>query len=383
MTSRSFAAVRAIAAFAAAAGLASPALAHRSLPVQLVVCGQVITESLRVGNDLLDCPGHGLVVGAANVTIDLGGHRIDGTGDADENGIDNQNGFDGVTVRGGVVSGFYNAVLFVGVDGGEISGIRAQGSTDQGIVLRGSHRIAVSRNVLQRSVHTGIFLESATENLLRDNLVVRSDHHGIFLYLGSDRNLLIGNETVGNGGSGIHVQSSSENVLKRNSSIGNEYGLQVASGANANELRSNVAKGNGEYGLYVQDGADGNVVKGNGIAGNGGDGIKLTDSLDNSLYGNRVTGNGGQGVDVNGGTGHLLTRNRVSENGAAGIVSDTNALVLERNTADRNGLLGGLPDGDGLGIEVPAGTTGSGNKARGNDDGNQCEAADVSCHVAP
>jgi len=45
-----------------------------------VTCGQVITQSIKVANDLTDCPGDGLVIGANNVKIDLHGHTIDGDG---------------------------------------------------------------------------------------------------------------------------------------------------------------------------------------------------------------------------------------------------------------------------------------------------------------
>ena len=42
-------------------------------------CGQVITESIVLTNDLLDCLVFGLIVGAPNITIDLGGYTVDGT----------------------------------------------------------------------------------------------------------------------------------------------------------------------------------------------------------------------------------------------------------------------------------------------------------------
>ena len=63
-----------------------------------VACGEFLTESTRVLNDIVDCPGHGLIVGAPGITIDLDGHVIDGVGmDA---GILNH-GHDSVTVTNG------------------------------------------------------------------------------------------------------------------------------------------------------------------------------------------------------------------------------------------------------------------------------------------
>ena len=68
-----------------------------------VSCGQLITQSVLVQNDLLDCLGDGLVVGASNITIDLNGHTLDGTGLGA--GVLN-NGFDNVTITNGTIQEF-------------------------------------------------------------------------------------------------------------------------------------------------------------------------------------------------------------------------------------------------------------------------------------
>src|SRR2546430_7310861 len=45
---------------------------------QPVACGQVIMHSIHLRNDLIDCPGPGLVIGANHIKVDLDGHTIDG-----------------------------------------------------------------------------------------------------------------------------------------------------------------------------------------------------------------------------------------------------------------------------------------------------------------
>src|SRR5512132_245638 len=75
-----------------------------------VTCGQQVTASITVDNDLTNCPGKGLVVGADNITIDLNGHRIDGDEVAEpfdfaSDGVD-VGDHDGVTVRNGQVTEF-------------------------------------------------------------------------------------------------------------------------------------------------------------------------------------------------------------------------------------------------------------------------------------
>jgi hypothetical protein len=41
----------------------------------------VITTDTTLDSDLLDCPGHGIVIGAPGITLDLNGHTVDGDGD--------------------------------------------------------------------------------------------------------------------------------------------------------------------------------------------------------------------------------------------------------------------------------------------------------------
>src|SRR5262245_64934471 len=65
-----------------------------------VSCGQVLTVSTVVANDLSECPEHGLVAGAPGIEIDLAGHTIDGVGLGA--GVLNE-GFDGVTISSGTV----------------------------------------------------------------------------------------------------------------------------------------------------------------------------------------------------------------------------------------------------------------------------------------
>ena len=55
-------------------------------------------RSIIVTNDLIDCPGNGLIIGANGITVDLDGHIIDGVGI--ETGIANL-GFNSATIKNG------------------------------------------------------------------------------------------------------------------------------------------------------------------------------------------------------------------------------------------------------------------------------------------
>ena len=73
----------------------------------VVSCGQRLTTSVVVENDLAACPGDGLVAGADGITIDLDGHTIAGSGSSSgpTTGVAFGTHAD-VTVRNGTVRGF-------------------------------------------------------------------------------------------------------------------------------------------------------------------------------------------------------------------------------------------------------------------------------------
>src|SRR6185503_18960422 len=84
-------------------------------------CGQTITQDTTLDSDLVDCPGDGVVIGAPGITLDLGGHLIDGAGfGAGFQGVDDTAGHDAVTVTGGTVQEFFDGVRFVNGDGGTV-----------------------------------------------------------------------------------------------------------------------------------------------------------------------------------------------------------------------------------------------------------------------
>jgi parallel beta-helix repeat protein len=305
------------------------------LPVRKVSCGETITASLRLANSLLDCPGDGLVVGAPGITIDLGGHRIDGVGAAngDTVGIRNEPGHAGVTIRNGLVTQFYDGVRLVYAASNSLSALR----------------------LLQND--TGIRLVSSDRNEIRGCVATDNDN-GFSLEALSRGNAFVENEASGNDYDGFYVEESS------------------------GTFTANTAAANGSYGfeLYTAQGA---VLKGNVVRANQSAGIVIDlDSTDNVLKGNRSSGNGTHGIEIFSGARNVLTRNTFEENAGHGIRSDTSQVELRANRADRNGYANGNADGLGLGILVPAGAVQSGNKATGNDDGRECQSDELSCAVA-
>jgi hypothetical protein len=91
-----------------------------------VTCGAVLTSDITLRSDLA-CSGSGaaLVVGAANITVDLNGHTL--TGDGTGVGIDNSGGFAHVTIKNGAIAGFGEGIRSVGAGQLKLSGLAVAG----------------------------------------------------------------------------------------------------------------------------------------------------------------------------------------------------------------------------------------------------------------
>src|SRR3954469_8882821 len=76
-------------------------------------CGAVLTKSVKLHKDLLGCPGNGLVIGAGGITVDLNGHRVEGTSFDNTSGIDNSGGYDRLRIVDGKISHFLHGILLV------------------------------------------------------------------------------------------------------------------------------------------------------------------------------------------------------------------------------------------------------------------------------
>ncbi|MDZ5622522.1 right-handed parallel beta-helix repeat-containing protein [Nocardioides sp. HM23] len=349
-----------------------------------VNCGQILTESTRVLNDLVDCGGHGLIVGAPGITIDLDGHVIDGLGlDA---GILN-NGHDDVTITNGLITQFLygvqlnpgtarNVVHDLRIEGNEEAGIAlsdadqgADGNTirdnsivanEIGIALYTGTRHAVIRgNTLAANLGEGaIVLEFASENLIEGNQIGQSAASGVSL-LGGGSNTVTDNVLKDNGGMGImagdDLLQSNNNLIQRNTIRGGQGGVMVA--GDGNTVINNEALGTTGPGVTVEL-ATNTVVKGNDFSGSAG-GIVVGEATNTLIEANNASGTLGSGIEVGEFSLDSVVRdNTASGNGGAGIeITESSVLdrgtLVENNTTDANG-------GDGIYVE------GAGHEIKGN-----------------
>src|SRR3954447_5773320 len=261
-------------------------------------CGSVVTTSTTLQRSLTNCPGDGLVIGADNLTLDLGGHTIDGT-----------------------------AV-----------------PATAGIRLAGHHGVTVQRGSLQE-FGNGVLLDAAEGNALVRVSVTRSVGRGIQLQNGSDGNRLKFDSSSDNGSSGFGLIGSDTNVITHATGSNNAFSGLQGFGASGNRVLGGTFTAN-KTGIGLEEGSNGNLVTGNVLSGNtepavgsGGDDNSITgnraehngwgivfDGNRNQIVANVVTttlgcsdGDCGTGIDTPGGAGNLVAYNLITDTDDQGI----------------------------------------------------------------
>jgi parallel beta-helix repeat protein len=143
------------------------ALGAGSAVANHVQCGQTITQDTTLDSDLIDCSGYGIVIGADNITLKLGGHRIDGALTSSV-GINNNAGYDNVQVKGGVVRGFSTGVELTEADNGSLWHVRLIGNRGLAILLSDSNENRIEKNSIFGN-GGALYLSNSHNNRIRRN----------------------------------------------------------------------------------------------------------------------------------------------------------------------------------------------------------------------
>jgi parallel beta-helix repeat protein len=261
-------AVGVAAALAATASRRGPSVPMGSEPregsqarVGNVSCGQTLTESTIVDNDLDNCPGDGLVAGADGITIDLNGHTIDGQTLPTGTGVV-ISGFDRVVVKNGTISGFDVGVsIDFGADRTRVRDLRISGSRLGNGIEAGAVRTAVTGNtVFGRAI--GILVSGTTTTAAGNT--VKDNDSGI-LVAGS-RPVVTRNTALSNAGDGIQAFAGAAAITGNVANANGDDGIDAAAATDAT-LDGNRASFNTRLGID----ADGDVIDegGNAATGNG------------------------------------------------------------------------------------------------------------------
>jgi len=181
------------------------------------LCGTTIAADFTLHEDLT-CAGDGLIAGADDITLNLNGYTLSGSGAG--NGVTVRNRT-GVIVKGGTIRGF-------------VSGIMVGGSTD--ILIKGNYFTANRE---------AVFLNGSSMNTVKDNVALLNQLRGIMIRPSTSgvpsRNNVVNDNTLTGNPSGILVFGQADNTLKDNRITGSSVAAIDLTGPAAS---GNVVKDN-------------------------------------------------------------------------------------------------------------------------------------------
>jgi hypothetical protein len=261
-----------------AALLAAPAPALAETPA----CGSVVTEDVVLRDDLVGCPGDGLVVGAPDVTVDLDGHRVSGTGLGA--GIRVQ--APGAIVRHGTIAGFDRGVSVVVDDVGTawlrdleiasngrgvvlgtgfgatgpgaltLAHVRVHDNAGAGVAASGwRFDTTIRESRIRDNGGAGVFFSDSLGGTLTDSRVVRNRTGVVFDFAPGGR--VAGNLIAGNGVWGLFGFRAGAMTVTDNVIIFNGNPAEFSGGAFTSEggtrFERNVFSFNSGDGLLVEE----------------------------------------------------------------------------------------------------------------------------------
>jgi Right handed beta helix region len=223
-------------------------------------CGQILTTSVTLTADVLNCPGYGLRAGANGVVINLNGHKITASGSSND-GLFNPS-FTGVVFENGTVSGFVRGVE---VDGGSatITHLRVTNNSDAGIfvffpatISNGNGGIVVGCCANDKSTVTGNFVNGNTGN-------------GIVVSFSAASSTITSNHVLANSGDGIVASAPGATITSNIANANGGNGFSISSSGQLPSLRATSNIANANTGLGINFGASDTDGGGNRASGNG------------------------------------------------------------------------------------------------------------------
>jgi hypothetical protein len=225
------------------------ALAPSPASAIILRCGQTITRSTTLTKGLGPCPGSGVVIGANNITLDLGGHTIRSQSFPSSGPPPPSPGagvligdHHGVTVRDGTITGYVTWAPFRGIfvtrDGIEVGGPAPPGGP-------GKPKVAGHNRVL------AITTSNVVQVIGDDNLIAseRSGPTEAFVRVEGQRNRITLSGRVrdcasGLLGPGLSLEvDGSHNVVDHNRACRIAVAFFLGSGGNANTVEDNTVVG--------------------------------------------------------------------------------------------------------------------------------------------
>jgi hypothetical protein len=299
-------------------------------------CGTIVTEDTILGADIGPCGnevsdpgahapgGHGLVIAADGVDLDLNGHTIFGLGGSlvlhQAAGVKVE-GHDNVSIFGGTVQGFFHGVQLVDGRRNRVFDMRViDNTTGNGIVLQNqANSSAVGNTVINSGGFGGISVFDgrrpeqlddipSARNAIVNNVVDQADNRtntaGISVENGAGHRV-INNTVTNSSGDGINLRAN--NPLPG--------GGPVLPAVTNSLVTGNLVTGNGTGAGSINTPVAGIALRRNPTTGVGADG--------NRIVRNRVENNADHGIFVGSGNNRIVSNH--SFGNAVHDIHDANA----------------------------------------------------------
>jgi parallel beta-helix repeat protein len=261
---------------AAAVLIATPLLVaatsskSKAARVTVVHCGDTITTSIVLANDL-DCSSSatmGLIVGANGITINLNGHTISGPANGFYYGIADS-GHSGATLENGTIVGFSAGAVLDHANGSRVQSLRLM-HNGSGVFASNSDSVVITGNYALSNTAYGVFVQGGSGDLLSGNWAENNTLDGIVVDPQSTAAVLSQNRALDNGQIGISVGHGSTGQVSGNVANGNgNDGITTVGAGSSLTLTGNRAAFNGALGISAWPGqrdGGGNVVQDNATA---------------------------------------------------------------------------------------------------------------------
>ncbi len=313
--------------------------------------GMVITEDTTFQPGTYNLP-NGISIGASNITLNMNGAELVGNGFLNH-GV-SSDGFDNFTISNGIVNGyFYGFVIqnsigaqilnnnlsenwvdpasqndgapFLDINAGPdlndttnlggglfmnvVSDATIIGNTlsnqENGMDLFFVENSTISGNNASNNTGWGIHLHSSTGNIVTENIAdhcIRSplnDSAGFLVVMGSHNNQFIGN-SFQYSGDGFFIGNengcpSNDNLVQSNNGSFAGANAFEATFSSGNQFIDNIADGS-NYGFWLGYSHSGNLIDSNSIRANNVNGIEIEHGQNNTIAGNSIIGNGGNAI---------------------------------------------------------------------------------------
>jgi nitrous oxidase accessory protein NosD len=234
-----------------------------------VVCGSTLLTDLKLESDLA-CPGDAIIVGADDITLNLNGHTISGTGAGIGITVRSRQR---VTVRNGQVRGFVTGIMVASSIDVVISHNELT-ETREAIFFAGTTASVIKNNVAWANQLRGIMIRPtgagalSTDNRVVENVLV-DNPSGILLF-GQPGNTFIANHISGSSVAALDLTGggAAGNVFHGNRLSESAAGIKFGPGWSGNEFFGNTLA---ENVCGTQGSTSGNTLQGNNFKSNGAD----------------------------------------------------------------------------------------------------------------